>query len=281
MTRILIIAAIVAVSIGGWVTLFKGEPPVHDDVALAVKTLVQPWEGRSLKAYPDPITHGKPWTICDGDTLNIKPGMVETPAGCDKRTVNRMERDFRPALVRCIAGFDKKPIAWRAMMNSLAWNIGSASACNSTAARLGRSGQYLANCNAATAFNKAGGRIIIGLVKRREMGDATRIGEGELCIIGGTALIDGIADRRVKSALNGYVALTEKTAADARAAREKQLREAAERQLAAEQARAVIAEKAKADSDAQFNKMIEDDRANSQDPADYWNDRELDWLRHH
>ncbi len=178
------IAAIVAASIGGMVTLFTGEPPVHDDVALASQTLVQPWEGRSLTAYLDRIAKPPVWTICDGDTNNVKPGMVETPQGCNKRLAGKMERVYRPALVKCVMGWDGKPISWRAMMISLAWNVGTGAACNSTAARLGRAGQYVASCNAATAFNKAGGRVIIGLVKRREMGDATRIGEAELCVSG-------------------------------------------------------------------------------------------------
>ena len=37
---------------------------------------------------------------------------------------------------------------------------------------------------AATAFNRAGGRMVVGLANRRGMGDAARIGEGELCASG-------------------------------------------------------------------------------------------------
>jgi len=178
------IGAIVAVAVGGMVALFPGQPAVHDDTALAIRTLVGPWEGRSLKAYLDTLPTKPVWTICDGDTTNVKPGMVETPAGCDKRLTVKMERDYRPPLVKCIADFEKKPLSWRAMMISLGWNIGTGATCNSTAARLGRLGQYRASCEAATAFNKAGGRVYIGLVNRREMGDATRIGEAELCVTG-------------------------------------------------------------------------------------------------
>lgn len=178
------IAAVVAASIGGYVSLFKGEVPVHDDVALAVRTLVQPWEGRSLKAYLDTVARPAVLTICDGDTNDVKPGMVETAEGCNRRTAGKMERVYRPALLRCIGGWDGKPLAWRAMMLSLAWNVGTGAACGSTAARLGRLGQYHESCLAATAFNRAGGRVVIGLVKRREMGDAVRIGEAELCVTG-------------------------------------------------------------------------------------------------
>jgi GH24 family phage-related lysozyme (muramidase) len=178
------IAAIVAASIGGMVALFPHEPPVPDDVALAVTALVQPWEGRALKAYLDRIAKPPVWTVCDGDTDNVKPGMVETPAGCDRRLSVKLVRDYRAPLTRCIASWGKRPLSWRAMMLSLSWNIGVVAACKSSAARLGIGGQYYASCIAATAFNKAGGRFVIGLANRREMGDATRIGEAELCVTG-------------------------------------------------------------------------------------------------
>lgn len=181
------IAAIAAVTIGGYVALSGGEK-VPDDVALAM-SVAKPWEGRMLRAYPDPATGGAPWTICDGDTQGVKPGMVETPAGCDKRTARRF-LEFRGDLIACVPGFVDKPLSWRGMMLSLSYNIGSGKGkkqggtCNSTAARLGIAGDYIGSCNAATAFNKANSRVFIGLVKRREMGDATRIGEGELCVSG-------------------------------------------------------------------------------------------------
>ncbi len=183
------IGAVAAAAIGGYVALFPGQQPVPDDVALAAEYLIDPWEGNELRAYPDPATGGKPYTICRGDTENVKPGMVETPAGCDRRTVRRMMK-FRANLVACIANFERAPIAWRAMMNSLAWNIGDGrgadrgGVCNSSAAALGRQGRWVESCNAATRYNRAAGKVMRGLVLRREMGDASRIGEGELCVTG-------------------------------------------------------------------------------------------------
>lgn len=179
------IAAVLAAATatGGYVLLPTGEkvPPA---VALAADTLIKPWEGEELRAYLDRIAKPPVWTICAGDTDNVRPGMVETPAGCDRRLVRRLTREFYPGLMRCIADLDRKPVAWAAMMVSLAWNVGVSAACNSTAARLGRAGRYAESCDAATAFNRAGGKIIIGLVSRREMGDRARIGEGELCVTG-------------------------------------------------------------------------------------------------
>ena len=176
------IAAVVLAAAGTGYVLYRGTQ-VPDDVALAATALVVPWEGRVLHAYPDPATGGAPWTICDGDTLGVKPGMVETPAGCDLRLIRRMG-EFRVKLIGCIPGFKGKPLSWRAMMMSLSYNIGTGAACKSTAARLGREGDYVGSCIAATAYNRAAGRVFIGLVSRRGMGDATRIGEAELCTSG-------------------------------------------------------------------------------------------------
>lgn len=184
-----LIASIIAAAIGGTVTLTSGAT-VHDDTALAIKIL-QPWEGRHLVAYLDTLPKKPVWTICDGDTENVTKGMVETPAGCDKRLAGRMERDFRPALVKCVTDWNDQPLSWRGSMLTLAWNVGTSATCRSSAVRIvndaGRAGKvpdYRKSCEAATAFNKAGGRQLRGLVNRREMGDATRAGEAEVCVTG-------------------------------------------------------------------------------------------------
>lgn len=182
--RAVIAAVVLAAGAGGTVALMPGVAPVPDDVALAVEVLVKPWEGRSLTAYLDRISRPPVWTICDGDTTNVKPGMVETPFGCDRRLATKIVRDYRTKLSACISNWDAAPLSWRAMMDSLAWNIGASAACTSTAARLGRTSHWQESCTAATAFNRAGGRMVVGLARRRGMGDAARIGEGELCASG-------------------------------------------------------------------------------------------------
>lgn len=178
-----LIASVVAASISGYVAIFPGRQPVPEDVALAIR-IMQPWEGRHLVAYLDRIPTKPVWTICDGDTENVRQGMVETQAGCDERSARRMVRDFRPALVGCIDNWDGMPLSVRGSMLSLAWNIGSAATCTSTAARRAREGRFEDACIAATAFVRSGGREVSGLVKRRGMGDALRPGEGEVCITG-------------------------------------------------------------------------------------------------
>jgi lysozyme len=50
---------------------------------------------------------------------------------------------------------------------SLAYNIGIGGYCNSTARRRFNAGDYAGGCEAITWFNKAGGRVVRGLVNRR------------------------------------------------------------------------------------------------------------------
>ena len=178
-----IAAALATATAGGYILLPTGEK-VPPSVVLAMESLVEPWESVELRAYLDKIAKPPVWTICAGDTQNVRPGMVESRAGCDRRLRVRLIEDYYTPLTRCITGFDKAPASWGAMMISLAWNIGASGACKSTAARLAREGKYRESCDAATAFNRAGGKVIRGLQLRREMGDATRIGEGELCVTG-------------------------------------------------------------------------------------------------
>jgi len=178
-----LVASIAAAAVSGMVAIFPGRSPVHDDTALAIKIL-QPWEGRSLVAYLDTLPTKPVWTICDGDTDNVRKGMVETNAGCDARVAKKMERDYRPYLVKCVANWEKAPLSWRGSMLTLSWNVGVGATCNSMAVRLAREGNYKESCEAATAFNKAGGKVLRGLVNRREMGDAQRAGEAEVCVSG-------------------------------------------------------------------------------------------------
>lgn len=150
-------------------------------VVLATTVLIQPWEALRLHSYRDSV--GK-WTICYGETQGVRRGQTSTSAQCDQRLKVRVERDFYQPLVVCIQGFEKAPITVQASLISLAYNTGPAVVCRSTAAELIRRGQYHEACLAATAFNRAGGSVLKGLVRRRENGDEQRIGEAELCVSG-------------------------------------------------------------------------------------------------
>jgi GH24 family phage-related lysozyme (muramidase) len=112
----------------------------------------------------------------------VTAGMSFTKAECESMLMARVTNDYYKPLTKCIADFTKKPISVQAAAISGAYNFGVAGMCGSRAAALIRNGKYREACEAQTAWNKAGGQVVNGLVKRREMGDAQRIGEAELCV---------------------------------------------------------------------------------------------------
>ncbi|WP_206364079.1 lysozyme [Paenirhodobacter ferrireducens] len=139
-------------------------------LALAA-AVIAPFEGRELRAYRDIVGV---WTICDGDTQGVRPGQVATPAECDSRLAARVaqsEREIRPCLP---AGL---PAETRAAFVSAAYNIGSGAFCGSSMARRARAGDLRGACEALRLWNKAGGQVVRGLVRRREA-------ERTLCLSG-------------------------------------------------------------------------------------------------
>lgn len=151
-------------------------------VALTATYLTAPWEGMENRAYYDKL--GKVWTVCLGETKGVKKGDSYTDKQCQEMLIRRLETDFRQPLRKCIRTFDQAPISVQASMLDLSYNIGTGAACKSTAARRMTEKQWRLACNAMTAFNRAAGRVVEGLRKRRELGDAQRIGELELCLAG-------------------------------------------------------------------------------------------------
>jgi GH24 family phage-related lysozyme (muramidase) len=173
------IAAIIMATVAGAVAMIPQRPAA---VSLAVDHLIKPWEGLVLKSHWDP--YAKIWDICYGETKGITAGMTKTKAECERMLATRVERDYYEPLTKCVPGLTVAPISVQASLLSGAYNFGVGAACRSTAAKMVAAKRYRDACIAQTAFNKAGGQVVNGLVKRREMGDAQRIGEAELCVSG-------------------------------------------------------------------------------------------------
>ncbi|RWE37475.1 lysozyme [Mesorhizobium sp.] len=156
-------------------------------VRLAVDKLIKPWEGLRLTAYQDSV---KVWTICWGETKGVKAGMRATPEECDAMLIKRVIHDYYLPLVDNVKDFAKAPDSVQASMISGAYNFGVGSKkprrgqIGSRTSEFVSAHQYRNACEAQTAWNKAGGDVLPGLVKRREMGDAQRLGEAELCVSG-------------------------------------------------------------------------------------------------
>ena len=147
-------------------------------MAVAVP-LVARWEGVKTTAYLDTIARPPVWTICFGETEGVRQG--------ETRTMQQCEDGLRRGLVRYRNGIHQSftpetrstrlPPERDAAFVSLAWNVGIAGVRGSTATRRLNAGDIRGACEALTWWNKAGGRVIRGLVNRRA-------DEHRLCVMG-------------------------------------------------------------------------------------------------
>lgn len=128
--------------------------------------LMHYYEQCRLTAYPDPATGGAPWTIGWGDTgPDVKPGLTITQMEADIRFAKRLAREFEPGvsklLTRTPAQFQYDAFV------SLAYNIGLGNFSKSTALRKFNMGDLDAAAEAILSWNKAAGKVMKGLQRRR------------------------------------------------------------------------------------------------------------------
>ena len=126
--------------------------------------LIKSFEGLRLSAYPDPGTGGHPWTIGVGHTKGVHPGMTITEEQAEAFLRDDLH-EFEAAvngLVRvrlCQHHFDA--------LVSLVFNIGPSAFADSTLLRLLNSGMYDDAALQFVRWNKAGGKVMAGLTRRR------------------------------------------------------------------------------------------------------------------
>lgn len=134
-------------------------------IALAVACLA-PFEGRVLHTYPDPVYGWKVPTACDGHTgPELSPGQRFTPAECDEMRAADLEKTW-DGLAPCLGNVVLSNNEAAAYL-SLAYNVGPRAVCASSIPRKLRAGQRIAACNTIPEFNRAGGQVLLGLVRRR------------------------------------------------------------------------------------------------------------------
>ncbi len=75
--------------------------------------------------------------------------------------------DFEKGIRKCLTYPDQIPDKTYVAFLSLAYNIGQAGFCRSSVARYANQKQLTRACHRIRAFNKADGRILRGLVRRR------------------------------------------------------------------------------------------------------------------
>jgi len=131
----------------------------------AAVALVGAWEGLRTVAYPDKLAYGIP-TVCFGETRGVKLGDRYTVEEC-KVMLGEALVEFEAGMRKCLQSPETIPAKSYVAFLSLSYNIGTGAFCGSTVARRANAGDIKAACEAISMWNKAGGRVVKGLVNRR------------------------------------------------------------------------------------------------------------------
>ncbi|MCL8307670.1 lysozyme [Pseudomonas putida] len=120
------------------------------------------FEGLRLQAYQDAVGV---WTIGYGATRGVKAGMSISKEQAERMLLNDLQR-FEPEVERLVT----VPLSqnqWDALV-SFTYNLGAANLESSTLLRKLNAGDYVAAADQFPRWNKAGGKVLAGLTRRRE-----------------------------------------------------------------------------------------------------------------
>lgn len=128
--------------------------------------LIKSFEGCELHAYPDPGTNGDPWTVGYGHTgSEVVPGLVITQDQADdylRLDVQRFEQCVEQSLL-----VDVTQNQFDALV-CFAFNVGCGALSGSTLLKLLNNGDSEAAAQQFARWSKAGGKVMAGLVRRRD-----------------------------------------------------------------------------------------------------------------
>jgi len=135
-------------------------------------TLVKRFEGCArlrpdgmVEAYPDPGTGGAPWTIGWGATgPGIGPGTAWTRAQCDAR----LELDLASKAAEVGQAIGSAPTTQAQFDALVSFHYNTGAIGRATLTRLHLKGDHAAAAREFARWTRAGGRVLPGLVRRRE-----------------------------------------------------------------------------------------------------------------
>lgn len=124
--------------------------------------IIKPWEGKVNVGYADVV--GIP-TDCYGNTHGARIGVYRTDAECELMLNNEVKAVVQ-GLGRCVTR-EVQPNEAAALI-SVAYNAGTGAICKSSMVRRLNAGEPASGwCQELLRWNKAKGRVVLGLSNRR------------------------------------------------------------------------------------------------------------------
>ncbi|MCP5395971.1 MAG: lysozyme [Sphingomonadaceae bacterium] len=118
-----------------------------------------------IEAYPDPGTGGAPWTIGWGSTGNgIGPGTIWTQQDCD----TRLERDLTHYSADVARALGNAPTSQNQFDAMVSFHYNTGAIHRATLTRKHIAGDFEGAAREFARWNRAGGRVLKGLVRRRK-----------------------------------------------------------------------------------------------------------------
>nr|DAL56024.1 MAG TPA_asm: Lysozyme [Caudoviricetes sp.] len=132
--------------------------------------LIKGFEGCRLTAYPDPGTGGAPWTIGYGWTLPVDGKPVRPGMTIDQATADRLLKTGLVSYENDVLKIVKVKLTQGQFdaLVSFAYNVGSRALSTSTLLKKLNAGDIKSAADEFLRWNKAGGKVLNGLVRRRE-----------------------------------------------------------------------------------------------------------------
>jgi lysozyme len=158
-------------------TIPYASPPAVTEISDAGVALIKRFEGCArlrtdgmVAAYPDPGTGGEPWTIGWGATGRdhvhggmIGPQTVWTLTQCDGRLTDDLAR-YASDVARALGDASTTQAQFDAMV-SFHYNTGAIARATLTQKHI--TGDFQGAAREFARWNRAGGRVLKGLVRRR------------------------------------------------------------------------------------------------------------------
>jgi len=138
--------------------------PKGRQINAAGERLIKSFEGLELEAYPDPATGGEPWTIGWGHTGGVSRGDRVTEEEADDLFDNDTDR-FEAAVERLAPKATDNQFA---ALVSFAYNLGEGNLEKSTLLKKHNAGDYAGAAKEFPRWNRANGKVMRGLTRRRE-----------------------------------------------------------------------------------------------------------------